>query len=430
MLPFAYLLASMTLFELVGFILFIVAFFGYVNHRFIKLPDTLGSMVVGLSASLALLLVGVHNESAHATASQLMAAINFPALVLQGLLGLLLFAGSLHVNVVNLRNQKLPILLLSSVGVLISTAVVGVSFHYVLAFLGQNISLVHCLMFGALISPTDPIAVMGVLKKVGAPVSLASKITGESLFNDGTAVVVFLLLLGLSNGTTEPTAAAIGSLFLMEVVGGVLLGLALGYGAVAMLKGMDSYPVEILTTLAVATGGYALAQRLHVSAPLAVVLAGLVIGHTGAMTAMSQATRAHLFTFWELLDELLNLVLFGLIGMALLVLTYSVSALTAGLIAIPLVLAARWLSVAIPLRLSSMNLTPHAVTVLTWGGLRGGISVALALTLPEFEGRSTIVTATYCVVVFGLLVQGTTLGPLLKRLGLSEPASVETAKEH
>lgn len=420
----------MTLFELVGFILFIVAFFGYVNHRFIKLPDTLGSMVVGLSASLALLLVGVHNESAHATARQLMAAINFPALVLQGLLGLLLFAGSLHVNVVNLRNQKLPILLLSSVGVLISTAVVGVSFHYVLAFLGQNISLVHCLMFGALISPTDPIAVMGVLKKVGAPVSLASKITGESLFNDGTAVVVFLLLLGLSNGTTEPTAAAIGSLFLMEVVGGVLLGLALGYGAVAMLKGMDSYPVEILTTLAVATGGYALAQRLHVSAPLAVVLAGLVIGHTGAMTAMSQATRAHLFTFWELLDELLNLVLFGLIGMALLVLTYSVSALTAGLIAIPLVLAARWLSVAIPLRLSSMNLTPHAVTVLTWGGLRGGISVALALTLPEFEGRSTIVTATYCVVVFGLLVQGTTLGPLLKRLGLSEPASVETAKEH
>jgi CPA1 family monovalent cation:H+ antiporter len=413
----------MTLFELVGFILTIVALFGYVNNRFIKLPDTLGNMAVGLAASLALLLVSLHNDAARASARELMAAINFPALVLQGLLGLLLFAGSLHVNVVNLRHQKLPILLLSSVGVLISTVVVGVSFHYGLALLGQDIALVHCLMFGALISPTDPIAVMGVLKKVGAPVTLASKITGESLFNDGTAVVVFLLLLGLSNGSTEPTVAAIGTLFLTEVAGGVLLGLMLGHGAVALLKGMDSYPVEILTTLAVATGGYALAQRLHVSAPLAVVLAGLVVGHTGARTAMSQATRAHLFSFWELLDEILNLVLFGLIGMALLVLTYSVSALAAGVLAIPLVLAARWLSVAIPLRLSRMHLTPHAVTVLTWGGLRGGISVALALTLPEFEGRSTIVMATYCVVVFGLLVQGTTLGQLLTRLGLSQPAA-------
>ena len=408
----------MSLFELVGFILAIVALFGYVNNRFIKLPDTLGNMAVGLAASLALLLVGLKNDAAHDTARALLAAVNFPALVLQGLLGLLLFAGSLHVNVVNLKHQKLPILLLSSVGVLISTVVVGLSFHYGLSWLGQDIELVYCLMFGALISPTDPIAVMGVLKKVGAPTSLASKITGESLFNDGTAVVVFLLLLGLSNGTTMPTVTAVGSLFLSEVVGGILVGLALGYGAVALLKGMDSYPVEILTTLAVATGGYALAQRLHVSAPLAIVVAGLVIGHTGAREAMSHTTRRHLFSFWELLDELLNLVLFGLIGMALLVLNFSMSALIAGVLAIPLVLVARWVSVAAPLYLSKLELTPHAITVLTWGGLRGGISVALALTLPEFEGRATIVMATYCVVVFGLLVQGTTLGPLLRRLGV------------
>jgi CPA1 family monovalent cation:H+ antiporter len=419
----------MSLFELVGFILAIVALFGYVNNRFIKLPDTLGNMAVGLAASLALLLVGLKNEAAHDTARSLLAAVNFPALVLQGLLGLLLFAGSLHVNVVNLRHQKLPILLLSSVGVLISTAVVGFSFHYGLAWLGQDIALVYCLMFGALISPTDPIAVMGVLKKVGAPTSLASKITGESLFNDGIAVVMFLLLLGLSNGTTEPTVAAVGSLFLSEVVGGILVGLALGYGAVALLKGMDSYPVEILTTLAVATGGYALAQRLHVSAPLAIVVAGLVIGHTGAREAMSHTTRQHLFSFWELLDELLNLVLFGLIGMALLVLNFSMSALLAGLLAIPLVLAARWVSVAVPLYLSKLELTPHAVTVLTWGGIRGGISVALALTLPEFEGRATVVMATYCVVVFGLLVQGTTLGPLLRRLGVQADPVRKTSGE-
>jgi CPA1 family monovalent cation:H+ antiporter len=419
----------MSLFELVGFIFTIVALFGYVNNRFIKLPDTLGNMAVGLAASLALLVVGLKNETAHETARTLLAAVNFPALVLQGLLGLLLFAGSLHVNVVNLRHQKLPILLLSSVGVLISTAVVGLSFHYGLAWLGQDIALVYCLMFGALISPTDPIAVMGVLKKVGAPTSLASKITGESLFNDGTAVVVFLLLLGLSNGTTEPTAAAVAGLFLSEVVGGILMGLALGYGAVALLKGMDSYPVEILTTLAVATGGYALAQRLHVSAPLAIVVAGLVIGHTGAREAMSATTRQHLFSFWELLDEILNLVLFGLIGMALLVLNFSMSALVAGVLAIPLVLAARWLSVAAPLYLSKLELTPHAITVLTWGGLRGGISVALALTLPEFEGRTTVVMATYCVVVFGLLVQGTTLGPLLRRLGVSTHAEASSRDE-
>lgn len=420
----------MSLFELVGFILSIVALFGYVNNRFIKLPDTLGNMAVGLAASLALLVVGLKNDAAHDMARSVLAAVNFPALVLQGLLGLLLFAGSLHVNVVNLKHQKLPILLLSSVGVLISTAVVGLSFHYGLAWMGQDVALVYCLMFGALISPTDPIAVMGVLKKVGAPTSLASKITGESLFNDGTAVVVFLMLLGLSNGTTQATAGAVASLFLSEVVGGIVVGLVLGYGAVALLKGMDSYPVEILTTLAVATGGYALAQRLHVSAPLAIVMAGLVIGHTGAREAMSATTRQHLFSFWELFDELLNLVLFGLIGMALLVLNFSMSALLAGILAIPLVLAARWISVAVPLHLGKLELTPHAVTVLTWGGLRGGISVALALTLPEFDGRATVVMATYCVVVFGLLVQGTTLGALLKRLGVEkDPESLDDAAD-
>lgn len=415
----------MTLFELAGLLLFLVALFGYANHRFLKMPDTLGAMAVGLLASGVMVLLGLKDEAAHASAVRLLSAINFSELMFHGMLGLLLFAGSLHVNVVNLHSQRIAIFLLASVGVIVSTLAVGYSFHYALSLMGQPIDLVYCLMFGALISPTDPIAVMGVLKKAGVPASLSTKITGESLFNDGTAVVAFLLLLGLATGATQPTAAAMGTLFVKEVGGGVLLGLALGYGAILMLKGMDGYPVEILTTLAVATGGYALAERLHVSAPLAIVIAGLVVGNTGAKVAMSETTRAHLFTFWELLDELLNLVLFALIGLELLVLSFEADSMLAGAVAIPLVLGARWLSVAVPLMASPLrnNLTPHALTVLTWGGLRGGISVALALSLPKFEGQPTVVMATYCVVVFSLLVQGTTLAPLIGRLGLKGTAS-------
>lgn len=410
----------MSLFELAGLLLFLVALFGYANHRFLKLPDTLGAMAGGLISSGLMVLLGLKDEAAHASALRLLSAINFSDLMFHGMLGLLLFAGSLHVNVVNLRSQRIAIFLLASVGVLVSTLAVGYSFHYVLALLGQDISLRYCLVFGALISPTDPIAVMGVLKKAGVPNSLATKITGESLFNDGTAVVAFLLLLGIATGATAPTVSAMGSLFLKEVGGGAVLGLALGYGAILLLKGMDSYPVEILTTLAVATGGYALAERLHVSAPLAIVIAGLVVGNTGAKVAMSETTRAHLFSFWELVDELLNLVLFALIGLELLVLSFEADSMVAGAVAIPLVLGARWLSVAVPLMAAPLrnNLTPHALTVLTWGGLRGGISVALALSLPKFEGQPTVVMATYCVVVFSLLVQGTTLGPLIGRLGL------------
>lgn len=410
----------MSFFELAGLLLFLVALFGYANHRFLKLPDTLGSMVVGLISSGGLVLIGLKDEGAHQSALRLVSAINFSEVMFHGMLGLLLFAGSLHVNVRKLRSQRIAIFLLASVGVIVSTLAVGYSFHCALALMGQQIELVYCLMFGALISPTDPIAVMGVLKKAGVPDSLSAKISGESLFNDGTAVVAFLLLLGLATGTTQPTLVSMGALFVKEVGGGIVLGLVLGYGAILMLKGMDSYPVEILTTLAVATGGYALAERLHVSAPLAIVIAGLVVGNTGAKVAMSETTRAHLFSFWELLDELLNLVLFALIGLELLVLSFEADMMLAGAVAIPLVLGARWLSVAVPLMASPLrnNLTPHALTVLTWGGLRGGISVALALSLPKFQGQATVVMATYCVVVFSLLVQGTTLGPLIGRLGL------------
>jgi monovalent cation:H+ antiporter, CPA1 family len=419
----------MSLFELAGLIFFVVALFGYLNGRFLRMPDTLGNMAIGLLASLAMLVLGFKNEAAHATASKVLAAVNFPDLMFHGMLGLLLFAGSLHVNVLKLRSQRIAIFLLASAGVLVSTAVVGLTFHYAMVLLDQDIPLVYCLMFGALISPTDPIAVMGVLKKAGVPESLSAKITGEALFNDGTAVVAFLLLLGLATGATQPTLASVGSLFAKEVGGGLVLGFVLGYGAILLLKGMDSYPVEIITTLAVATGGYALAERLHVSAPLAIVIAGLVVGNTGAKVAMSEKTRLHLFMFWELLDEVLNLVLFALIGLELLELSFEADSMIAGIVAIPLVLGARWVSVVVPLMAGPVRrrLTKHAVTVLTWGGLRGGISVALALSLPTFDGQPTVVMATYCVVVFSLLVQGTTLGPLIGRLGLSKDDASEPA---
>ncbi len=412
----------MSLFELTGLILFIVALFGYINGRFLRMPDTLGNTAIGLLASLAMLVLSLKNETAHATAMRLLNAVNFSELMFHGMLGLLLFAGSLHVSVSKLRSQRIAIFLLASVAVLVSTLVVGYSFHFAMEFLKLPIPLVYCFMFGALISPTDPIAVMGVLKKAGVPESLAAKITGESLFNDGTAVVLFLLLLGISQGGAAPTLSTVGTLFVKEVVGGLVLGVVLGYGAILMLKGMDSYPVEIITTLAVATGGYALAERLRVSAPLAVVVAGLIVGNTGAKVAMSDTTRTHLFAFWELLDEILNLVLFALIGLELLVMSFQEDSMLAGAIAIPLVLLARWVSVLVPLMAGPVRrrLTRHAVTVLTWGGLRGGLSIALALSLPKFAGQAIVVMATYCVVVFSLLVQGATLGPLIGKLGLKD----------
>ncbi|WKB54454.1 cation:proton antiporter [Eleftheria terrae] len=407
----------MTLFEVSGAVLTAVAIFGYINHRFIRLPDTLGTTVVGLVASLVLLLFGFSGSGVR-QAQALIQHIDFSEVVFHGLLGLLLFAGSLHVNFSELKTRLLPIFLLATLGVVSSTLVVGYGLHYGLLLAGQPIPLLHCLVFGALISPTDPIAVLGILKKAGAPKNVELKITGESLFNDGTAVVAFLLLLGLASGKGAPTVGGTMLLLVKEVAGGIGLGLLLGWGVVRLLRDVDSYLVEILTTLAAAIGGYGLAEALHVSAPLTVVVAGLMVGNKGATRAMSEATREHLFSFWTLLDEILNLVLFGLIGIMILALSFGLENIVAAAIAIPVVLIARWLSVVVSLGLSRVERgsEPHAVKVLTWGGLRGGISIALALSLPQLEGRPMLITASYAVVLFSLLVQAPTLGPLIERL--------------
>jgi CPA1 family monovalent cation:H+ antiporter len=406
----------MSLFQIAGIIIALVALFGFLNHRLIKLPDAIGITAMGLLASLATAFVGKRVPAVSHWAEQTIAAVNFPDTVFHGMLGLLLFAGSLHIDLGEIAKHKWGVAILSTVGVLLSTLIVGVGMYLAATLLGLNLGFIHCLLFGALISPTDPIAVLAVLRRAGVPKSLEIEIAGESLFNDGTGVVAFLTILGISVAGEPQAASQVALLLVQEVLGGIGVGICVGLLGFVMLKGVDSYPVEIMITLAMATAGYALAESLHTSAPIAVVVMGLLVGNQGRRLAMSESTRQHLFSFWELLDELLNLLLFGLIGIELVVLPLSPSYLLFGLIAIAVVLLARFVSVAAPL--SAMRLfrpvAANTIRILTWSGLRGGISVALALTLPDFEGRAVIVTATYAVVIFSILVQALTVGPLVR----------------
>jgi CPA1 family monovalent cation:H+ antiporter len=408
--------------ELIGVLATAVAVLGFVNHRFIGLPEIIGITAAGSVFALLAVLVGRHVPAIVEWATGFASQIDFSAIVFNGLLGVLLFAGSLHVDIADLARQKGPVLVLSTLGVVMSTVLVGFGAYALLAALGASVPLKWCLVFGALISPTDPIAVLGVLKTIGAPKAIEMDIAGESLFNDGTGVVAFVVLLGIATGATEPSWAHVGKLLAWEVGGAIVFGLAVGYVAFAMLKGLDSYAVEILVTIALATGGYALAQRLHVSGPLAVVVMGLVIGNHGARRAMSETTRRNLFQFWELVDEVLNLMLFGMMALTLLAFAGKEEPWLLALMMVPVVLAARFLSIALPgvvLGRFLRRRTPHAIKVLTWGGLRGGLSVALALSLPASEWRELFVLATYCCVLFSLLVQAPTLGPLLRRLDFS-----------
>lgn len=405
----------MTLFQISGIVLSLVAGFGYINHRFIKLPDTLGATAVGLVASLLLVLYGQYDAAFTSRVQSFLGNIEFSEVVFHGLLALLLFASSLHINLQDLRSKMLPIFMLATVGVLISTVAVGVALHLALQLVGLEIPVLYCMLFGALISPTDPIAVLSVLRTTAAPKALETKIAGESLFNDASGVVAFMLLLGLATGSVPLSWSGAAMLLAQEVLGGLLLGAALGFLTVGMLRGVDSYPVEIITTLAAVVGGYSIAEYLHVSAPLATVVLGLVVGTRG-VAVMSATTREHLFSFWELLDEILNLVLFGLIGIMIVSLSFGVDNLVAAAIAVPVVLLGRWMSVVISLLFDPKRPTKQkgVVSVLTWGGLRGGISIALVLSLPQFEGRSLLVSATYAVVLFSLLVQAPTLAHVVK----------------
>lgn len=408
----------MSLFHAMGLIVTLVALFGYLNYRVVRLPDIIGITAIGLVVSMIVAVIGTYNPAVASWAQQAVVGIDFYEVVFHGMLGMLLFAGSLHVNIGDITREKWVILVLATIGVMLSTAIVGTGFYFAAKLLGFELPLINCLLFGALISPTDPIAVLSILRRLGVPKTLETKIAGESLFNDGTGVVAFLTLLGLVTGGHDVSASEVLILLVEEVVGGVVVGLALGFLGYYLLKGIDSYAVEILITLSLATAGYAVADSLHTSAPIAVVLMGLVVGNQGKKFAMSEQTRQHLFSFWELIDELLNLLLFGLIGLEVIALSLSVNQLLPGLIAIPIVLLARWVSVGLPVMAMSRFrvFTPNTIKIMTWGGLRGGISVALALSLPPMPGRETIVAATYVVVIFSILVQAMTMGRLVRRL--------------
>ena len=405
----------MTLMHTITILVCLSAGFSYLNHRYIKLPVTIGLMAIALAMSLVLLFLGKLGYGIESQARSFVQSIDFGEALLHGMLSFLLFAGALHVNLEDLLEQKWFIGTLACGGVLVSTAIVGSLTYLGLEWLGHPVPLIAAFLFGALISPTDPIAVLGILKKANAPKRLEIKITGESLFNDGVGVAVFLVLLAMAE-SGRVTPGDVGWLLLQEAVGGILLGLVLGYGAYLMLKSIDQHNVEILITLALVMGGYAVADVLHTSGPIAVVVAGLLIGNQGRHLAMSDTTREYLDTFWELIDELLNAILFVLIGLEVLVLSFRDEYLFAGLLAIPLVLFARFISVSLPVQLFRLfeDLTNRATLILTWGGLRGGISVAMALSLPASPYRDAIVTMTYIVVVFSILVQGLTIERLIR----------------
>jgi len=420
-------------FNLLSILITLAAVFAWANHRYLRLPATIGVMVISILFSLTLVLLGRAGFEAGSSLSGILEKVDFSEALLHGMLGALLFAGALHLNLNDLREKRWVIFILATGGVLISTAVVGLGSFLLFEALGLGVPLIHCFLFGALISPTDPIAVGAILRTAGVPDSLLIKITGESLFNDGVGVVLFILILETASGTGGHGAAAatgpeiqmleqgIGDVFRLvslEVGGGILFGGLVGWVVYHMLARVDNYQVEILLTVAIVTGGYALAQALHLSGPLAMVVAGLLIGNHGRSFAMSPVVVEHLDMFWELVDEFLNAILFVLIGLEVLLVDFEARILWAGLTAIPLVILARLISVAAPIQILRRwrTFSPHAVKILTWSGLRGGISVALALSLPPGPVRDKLVSVTYVIVVFSIVVQGLTVGPLARRL--------------
>lgn len=409
----------MSVLDVAGATIAIAALLAWINRKYVGLPLTIGVMGIALLLSVLLLSLDrigfgfLHNNEA-----ALVASIDFSQLLMQGMLSILLFAGALHVDLSELKAYRWQVGTLAAAGTMLSTVLVGFGLWYLLPLTGIVLSLPYCLVFGALLAPTDPVAVLGILKSAGAPSSLEIVITGESLFNDGVGVALFSLLYAMAAGGRAPTFAEGALLLLREAGGGIGLGLVLGYLAYRMLKSLDSYQEEVLITLAAVIGGYALAYRLQVSGPLAMVVTGLIVGNHGRALAMSNRTRAHVDMFWELLDAIFNAVLFMLLGLEIVLIPFSRALLLSGAVVIGMALGARLLTTGLPVALLHrwLRLPQGAWEVLTWGGLRGGISVALALSLPAGTERGIVIALTYVVVVFSILVQGMSIGPVVRRL--------------
>ena len=396
------------------------ALFGYINVRFLKLPITIGLMLITIVFTIIIVAIGQFDDTLLLREKALISQIDFKTVLLDIMLSFLLFAGALHTNFDQLKIQRWPVLVFATLGVLVSTFLVGILTFFLLKLLGLDVAFMYCLLFGALISPTDPIAVLGILKKAGAPKKLETKIVGESLFNDGVGVVVFLTIFAIA---AKPDAAIefdeIAKLFGQEVLGGIGLGLILGYITYKLLKSIDDYEVEVIITLATVMGGSLLAHHWHLSAPLAMVTAGLIVGNdTVRKSSMSEVTELYVDKFWELIDVLLNTILFVMIGMEMLVLTFEFNYILAGLIAVPLVLLSRYVSLWLPIKFfdKKLQFVKHTNLLMTWGGLRGGISIALALSLTQDMHRELFLVITYIIVVFSIIGQGLTVEPIIKRL--------------
>ncbi len=416
---------ALTPFDAAAILIVLTAVLAYLNHRLFGLPSSVAMTVMGAVASLLVISIDylLPSSDLSGIVSTFLAGIDFETTLMDGMLSFLLFAGALHVDWACMKKGRWAILALSTVGVVLSTLVVGFGFYFITLFLGLSLPPLWCFVFGALISPTDPVAVMAVLKRVSCPPTLQATIAGESLFNDGVGVVIFSILLTAALGAEPFTIAGATQSFIIEAGGGVLLGLLVGYIGFWAMRSIDEYNVELMITLAVVMGGYALGRFLHVSGPVAMAVAGLLIGNAGVALAMSEETRDHVLKFWALIDELLNAVLFLLIGLELVAVSPDPVLLVAGALAIPLVLIARTLSVTAPLVVmrSAGSIGRNTLPTLLWGGLRGGISVALALSLPSGPGKTIILAATYVVVIFSVIVQGSSIERFVKRFSPCEP---------
>lgn len=416
----------LSLLEISALLLGLSGLFGWVNHRYFHLPHTIGLVIIALLASFVVMAIDAidPNSPVREVTTSALNSIDFDRTLMDGMLSFLLFAGALHVDFSQLASQRLVIGIMATVGVVFSTFVIGFLTWAAFAMFGVDLPFIWALVFGSLISPTDPVAVLGILKTVKVPASLEAQIGGESLFNDGVGVVVFTIILTIALGTgahgaAEPvTALTILELFVVEAGGGAILGIVGGYVAYRLMRTIDAHMIEVLITLALVTAIYAIALRLHLSGPIAVVIAGLFIGNHGARFAMSEQTQKHVFQFWELIDEILNSVLFLLIGLEVLVVVLEPSLIGLALLSIPVVLLARYSAVFLTIKLLSIreSFLPGVTRILTWGGLRGGISVALALSLPEGPYKQPILLITYAVVVFSIIVQGLTIRPVIARV--------------
>jgi CPA1 family monovalent cation:H+ antiporter len=415
----------MDYFLIISILVSVAALFGYINVRFLKLPNTIGLMLITIVFTLAIFAISFIDDTLLNAEKYIISQIDFKSVLLDIMLSFLLFAGALHTNFQQLKVQRWPVLVFSTVGVLISTFLVGTVMFYVLPLLGLEISFIYCLLFGALISPTDPIAVLGILKKANAPKRLETKIVGESLFNDGVGVVIFLTIFEIARlGADSVTPMHVAGLFGQEVIGGIVLGLILGFVTYRLMRSIDDYDIEVIITLAAVMLGTVIAQKLHVSAPLAMVTTGLIVGNdTVRANTMSEITETYVDKFWELIDILLNTILFVLIGMEILVLTFDSTYMIAGLLAIPIVLACRYASLLLPISFfkKRLNFVPRTNLIMTWGGLRGGISIALALGMTNEMPRDLFLVITYVIVVFSILVQGLTVGKLVEKVTKANP---------